>query len=588
VPTTSKKATLSAPDRRLRLDTKKGRAFLAELARFAAGDGSPQYSGTSLAYHAAQDTRLRDYTGGYLGLRSRPEEDMLRNYDRSKIIARGRLMFRNNPYLSALLLAYVQEIGTPTYKSTARLADPDKTKAYNESREAFMHGYFIDCESDRALSLDQLIEIWNFEDCIAGEMFVVKLRNGDQQLIPSELCGSANFAAAPIPASGTWQDGTPLPTGATERDGLVRDSSRKLIGYRFAVRDPITSAVYFTPDQSVVVPEQYVWHLYDPDRVEQRRGVPKLAPILNPLLDVYETAGARTQQVKNQACLSMWIEKNLDPYGFAESMRGALRTGDVNTAVTLETAAAQRSSYQDIRAGSIYYGATGEKPTLIEPKPNAQDFHDHYIDLLQVCSACLNGMPIEVGLEGFRMSNYSSARATMNKWRRNVLRKRDRIEQKYADPLQLWQTNRAELFGDLEKIPAEQKAKCHWGWPAIPDIDGTKTALQNSVELATGATNLRTIYADKGKHYEVEIHQLVEEKGEFLEMFIARGERAGLTHDQAVAWALTQVPSDVAASRAVAALITSDGPVGDGTPAGEQPATGAPAPIPPKSSKKAK
>lgn len=535
------------------------------VARFSALPGGFNTGGI---YHASQTTRGRQYSGetAWGGARLQTEEQLLKPYDRGTIISRGRIMIRNNPWVTAIFLSYVQEIGAPTYKSTADLGDEKKSAAYNDLREHRFGAWAQDCESGTDLSLDEVVEIWGYERIIGGELFVVKLYTGELQLIPSELCGSpltgyvtAEAGAASL-AGATFTDGTPVPVGTEEKDGILR-LNRRIIGYRFAQRDPITGYIDFTATgKTTLVAAGYVVHLYDRDRVEQGRGVPMTAPILAKLQDLFETGDARSQQVKNAACLSMWITKNMDPYGFAEAMKGAMRTSQVQDAVALKTIAEQRSNYTELRAGAVYVGAVNEDVKLIEPKLGSGDWHDHYVDLVQICCAVLDGMPVEVGLEGFRASSYSSSRATMNKWKRNVKRRRRRTEQKLLDPLQLWQTRRFELFGVLDSIDARQRAECHWGWPAIPDIDGLKTSAQNAADLAMGSITLREIYSENGRHYEQGIKQWASEKATFLKELIAAGLSAGLTPDEARSWALTQIPTGD--GRALAALITATGALG--------------------------
>lgn len=508
------------------------------IARFSA---MPISFGSTSPYHAAQTTRLRHFTGeGMFGNLPRHEDQMLKPYDRAKIISRARIMVRNNPWLSAIFLAYVQEIGTPTFKSTVDLGDADKSAKYNDRRERAFARWAKDCESDADLSLDEVVEIWNFERVIAGEMFVVNLITGELQLIASELCGSEKTGGAHL-AGAKWADGTAVEAGAREDAGRIR-LGRRIIGYRFGQRDEETGAVSFG-ETSTLVRRQYVRHLHDRDRVEQSAGVPPIATFLGKIQDLFETTDARSQQVKNAACLSMWVTKNMDPMGFAEAMRGAMRGGKVEDAVALKEIAAQRSNYGELRAGAVYYGAVGESVNLIEPKLGAGDWIEHYIGLLQVCCANLDGMPVEVGIEGFRRSNYSSARATMNKWQRNVRRRRGRIEAKLLDPTVVWQTRRMQLFGDLEQIPESQIEEIAWGWPAIPEIDGTKTAAQNAVELANGSTTLRRIYADKGLHHDIELKQRATEKIDtVLELARQAEQRLKLDPAAALKWAMAVAP----------------------------------------------
>ncbi len=510
------------------------------IARFST---MPVSFGATSPYHAAQTTRLRQFTGeGFFANRPRHEDQMLKPFDHGTIIARARTMIRNNPWLSAIFLAYVQEIGTPTFKSTVDLGDAEKSAKYNDRRERAFARWAKDCESDADLSLDEVVEIWNYERVIAGEMYIVKLKTGELQLIAAELCGSEKAGSDHL-AGATWEDGTPVEAGAKEDAGRIR-LGRRIIGYRFGQRDADTGAVSFG-ETSTLVRRQYVQHLHDRDRVEQSKGVPPIATFLGKMQDLFETTDARSQQVKNAACLSMWITKNMDPLNFADAMRGALRSGAVQDAVALKELASQRSNYGELRAGAVYYGAAGETVNLIEPKLGAGDWIEHYIGLLQVCCANLDGMPVEVGIEGFRRSNYSGSRATMNKWQRNVRRRRARIEAKLLDATVVWQTRRMQLFGELDPIPESQIEEIAWGWPPIPEIDGTKTAAQNAVELANGSTTLRRIYADKGLHHDVEMKQLATEKIDAVLEFARQAEtRLKLSSDAALKWAMAAAPGN--------------------------------------------
>jgi capsid protein len=514
------------------------------------------------AYHGSQDTRFRDYTTGGFSANSRPESDYFPRYDRARVIARLRVGFRNNPYLAALLRAYVLEIGTPHLKS--QTAD----EIYNDKKERLFERWALDCEAEHDLSLDQVIEIYNYEACLTGELFILKRREGWLQLIASELCGSAStkeLAVNPVgtPALTVFADGTVVPVGATECDGIIRDASKFVIGYRFGSRDA-TGQISFAVERSTLVQAQFVWHLFDPDRVEQGRGVPLLAPVMNALQDVFETSEARAQQVKNASCLSLWITKNIDPYGYAEAMRGAFRGSDLSNVQALKEVAEQRSAYQDLKKGSIYYGAAGEDLRLIEPKLGAADFHEHYIDLLQVCAACLNGLPVEIGLEGFRASSYSSARATVNKWKRNVARIRKRLCQKFLEPLQLWQSNRAHLFGDLPPAPKATDGtyntdeNVRFGWPPIPDIDGAKTSAQNALDLANGTTTRDEILSDRGLYGDEIDRVFAHEKARQLKDLMDAGEKvAGLSKEEAKAWALAQTTGGEGVSALLGPIVSS-------------------------------
>lgn len=514
------------------------------------------------AYHGSQDTRFRDFTTGGFSGNSRPESDYFPRYDRARVIARLRVSIRNNPYLYAVLRNYVLALGTPHLKS--QTGDDD----YDDAKERLFARWAQDCEVEHDLSLDQVIEIKNFEMCIAGELFVLKRREGWLQLIASELCGSANAKKQLVnPVDGlkiqTFADGTPIPAGATECDGIVRDAQKFLIGYRFGQRDDM-GMISFAPEKSTIVQKEYVFHLFDPDRIEQGRGVPLLAPVMNISQDVFETAEARAQQVKNASMLSLWITKNIDATGFANAMKGALTAGAIENIPSLKEIAESRSKYKEVRTGQVMYGEAGETLEVITPKLNAGDWHEHYIDLVQVICACLNGMPVEVGLEGFRDSSYSSSRATMNIWKSNVARIRRRDCQTFLDPLQLWQSNRAHIFGDLGPAPKSKNSSASYntdenvrfGWPGIPDIDGAKTSAQNALDLANGTTTREKIYADKGEDRDHEDKIFAKEQATLLKNLMEEGVSiAGLSKEEAKSWALAKTSGGEGAAAILGPLV---------------------------------
>lgn len=535
-------------------------------AQLASGESIPiaSFFGRS-PYHAAQDTRFREFTGDFFNAQPKPEHEMLSPGDRAKIISRGRVMFRNNPYLNATLRAYVQEIGTPTLKAETEDA------AFNDAKETHFEQWALNCESENGLTLDQVVEIKNFEVALAGGMFAVAQRTGRLQLIAYELCGSEKSGRSTVPAGDRFASGEPIPAGSRELDGIVRDPAGDIIGYRFGQRDSDRwDSVSFKPEKSSVVEARYVWHFFDPDRVEMGRGVPKLAPVLTRFQDLFDTAHARDQQVKNAACLSMWVTKNIDPAGFAESMRGALTRGEIATAASLKEQVATRSQYQQMRQGAIYYGAVGEDLRLIEPKLTSGDWHEHYIDVAQVCCACLDGLPVEIALEGFRASNYSSARATVNKWKRNVARLRRFDERLFLDELQAWVANRASFFDELKAVPPAVQQLVSWGWPAIPDIDGAKTSAQNALDLANGTTTRTRIYADKGLHRDLEDKTYARERIALFQELVAAAKKSGLTPEQAAAFALAQMPkvADPATLTPLATAVVSE-PAAPAQPAAE-------------------
>jgi capsid protein len=422
-------------------------------------------------YAGAKTTRFRDFLT-YKG--SQSESQLLPYFDRLTIITRLRQLVRDDPYAAALLSAYPTQMGTSTMSSLSGVSESEDAaeSAFNDGHESAWHEFAKRVEYS-GLSLHEVEQILWREDLIAGELFFLKLKNGRLQMIPSEFCFSDYAYTLPD---------SPEADGIVIEDGVVT-------GYRFGYRDKYGTLQV----GKEITPAENVIHFFFQDRPEQRRGVPRLSSVLNVLQDIYEICNAKVNQVKTQSFISGVVTKNYAPADTADMMR-------------LTNSDGTRSDYQDLRGGTLYYMETGEDMKPFQSSINANDFDEFLKSRLEAVGGAV-GMPPECWIEGFRDSNYSSARATVSTWIRTVAARRMHAVCKFLEPVHdFW----------LEKNPGLLKGgdpkEVVFTFPGVPAIDESKQNDADAKALAACLTTYAQVYGSKGQFWDTQFKQIQREK----------------------------------------------------------------------------
>jgi capsid protein len=374
---------------------------------------------------------------------------------------------RNNEYAASLHNSFQTNLGTSTMRSKA----PD-AKEYNDAKERLWLRYTENCEVS-GLSLAEVESIIYTELLCAGEVFALKLKDGRFQLIPSEYVFSAPDA------------------DENECQGIIYNGPAP-IAYRIGSRDKNGQLV---PGASPV-PAALVMHIYRRERVEQRRGVPWLSAAVNSLKDIDELTTAKVQSVKNQSFLSFAVT--------SDSGSGVLpnlaETGNTNGATK---ATGRPSKRIKLETGTVVYMERGDEIRALSTQFQSQDFEAFLLSRLRAVGATI-GLPLELFLEGYKDSSYSSARATNMAWGRKVRTIRELLSRLFLHPLQLWFSGRQRAAGALKGTPALDR-ECDFSWPPVPHIDELKETEANIAKLAAGLTTYSAVYAENNLFFEDEV-----------------------------------------------------------------------------------
>jgi lambda family phage portal protein len=409
------------------------------------------------------------------------------SHEQRTMRARSRDAMRNHMVgRSALMRSRTSIVGTglvcrPAIDHEALRIDADAATEYNRQLRAYFESWAEDPnECDIEATLDfygqqslSLLSAMASGDCMAltpwerrpGGIHGLKL-----QLIEADRVCNKHEA----PDSATCIDGVQL-RGSTPEGYWVRS---KHPGDAIDMGMPSWT---FYPAFGGDTGRRRVLHVWnDKERPEQVRGVPFLAPILEPLKQIERYSGAELSAAVLSAMLTVFIER-------AESSGGGGEGGEDEAFDTDE------KGHVALGQGAIVDLAEGESANVVNPgRPNV-NFDPFFNAVVKQIGAALE-IPLDVLLLQFNTS-YSAARAAMLEAWRMFLTRRWWLVQQFCQPVygllidEGVASGRLKLpgYGDAERRRAWTRAI--WTGPAKGAMDEYKEALAAEKRIAIGVSN---------------------------------------------------------------------------------------------------
>ncbi len=453
-------------------------------------------------YDAAASTKENDY-GNFSSITT--EDFYFSSSTRAIALGRLRRERRNNPYLAGMVNKYPEAVGYSNLRSRT------SSRAYNEAKDKwwFKRRKKVTTDGQSRRSLEKLIKS---ELLIAGEIFLLKMRNGQAQPVPSEFCGS--------PLNITSADGK-------EINGIIYGPDGMPTAYRFGKMSAVGVISYAGTEP---VAAEHVIHIFDKDRVQMGRGIPWLLASLKTARDLYEITRSKTKQIKDANSFSGFIEKE-GAAKFLEGL-GAPELGDAGTPKKEKpTDAAEKIApapiVVELKPGMFIALEPGEKINTLTSNYNATDYKELIMLMLHAMSTPI-GLPVELWFSGLGDVNYSGYKGLGVQWdgrRREII---DFLIDAFFDPFHEWLVGKATSEGDLPKNPDGDDELVDWMFRRTPILDDEKAGKSNKIKLESGESDLAEIWEEKG-FYAEEVFE--RRRALWLKAKIAAGElKAGEDH----------------------------------------------------------
>ena len=218
-----------------------------------------------------------------------------------------------------------------------------------------------------------------------------------------------------------------------------------------------------------------ILHVFEKVRPNQKRGVPVLAPIIEPLKQFTDYTHAELTAAVVSGLFTVFIETE---------------SGDVPPEMEEEGGTSEINEEMQLEAGAIIGLADGEKVTTANPNRPNTAFDGFTSSVLKQIGAALN-IPYEVLMKHFS-SSYSASRAALLEAWKMFRTRRVWFAQKFTQPIYEAVLTEAVLLGHLSapgflEDPMIRKAYCRasWNGPSqgqLNPVQETKAALMRVEE----------------------------------------------------------------------------------------------------------
>ena len=262
-------------------------------------------------------------------------------------------------------------------------------------------------------------------------------------------------------------------------DGVEVDKATgRVVRYYFASRHPLsesdnTELTYDPVDaygSETGMPN--VLHVYVPDRPEQYRGVPMMAPVMEQVKQLERYLNAELSASLISSMFTLFITSDINDNSPASAIEDSVEEDEQAAGNTPQNAL-------HMRTGAIYELAPGQKPEGISPTRNNSAFST-FVDAICTQIGASVEMPKEILLKAFTKSYSASRGALTEYWRKIPRARRDFIadfcqpvyEAFLAEAVALGRIDAPGFFDD--PVIRASWCKCNWIGSTMQQLDPLK------------------------------------------------------------------------------------------------------------------
>lgn len=356
------------------------------------------------------------------------------------------------------------------------------------------------CDLAGELTFDQMERMVLRSALVDGDIIALANESGSIELMEAHRCR------------------TPTNTSRNVVHGVLLSEERNRLQYWFT-KDEIDPLRAFSKVSDVIaVPvrdedgNRQVFHVYDPSRVSQTRGVSVFRRNADALgmHDDIQFANLVRQQVAS--CFA-WVEEedsDVNPLN-QPAQTGERKTENVN---------GQQRVVEGVGPGMRYMPGPGKKVTGFSPNIPNPEFFDHVMLVLKIVSANLN-LPVYAVLLDASQTNFTGWRGAMDLARAGFRRIQNWLIDRFHKRVYKWKV-RTWLESDPQlRAWADQKGvnpyKHKWQRPRWEYIQPLQDAQADIAKVSSLITSLRTVHARRGDDFDELIPEILEDNAWVIE-----------------------------------------------------------------------
>lgn len=450
------------------------------------------------------------------------------NDNNSTLRARSRMLYMSSPIAtSAINTNRTKIVGTGlTFKSSIDRnllhLSPDYAKDWENNVKTEFALWADSAQSCDALGIndfESLQQLTLVSWLLSGDVFVLIKRTEPTVMNPYSLrlhiveadrvCTPDHFKKVAFSASteGVVPKGE-AGAGNLVHDGVEVDAEGKVIAYYVCNKHPGDASAQAKAKWTRVLAYgeesglPNVLHIMNSERPDQYRGVPYLAQVIEPLLQLRRYTESELMAALVQSFFTAWIETEEAPSEFPLNEVGAGEVDGIPSENPEHGISADPNEYE-MAPGTVTTLAKGEKITFGNPNIPTAGFDAFVSSMVKQIGAALE-LPYDVIIKEFNSSYSSSRGALLEAWEAFRMRRKWFVS-KFCQPIyEIWLAE-AVAIGRIKAIgffsdPRIKKAYCgaQWIGPVQGQLDPKKEAVAAITEAVTGVKTFTQITRELG------------------------------------------------------------------------------------------
>jgi lambda family phage portal protein len=400
-------------------------------------------------------------------------EDYRSNYDRVELMKRARDLAENVGLVRSILLKFAGHVaGTISYQ--ARTQNPQ----VNTDVEAYWNEWWDKCDISTRHTGSTLMQVAVMSMLRDGDFLFVLVRdsNGDLKIqgIEADRLGDPFKVYTSLELIGGIH--IDRNTGAPTAYDIYNRSIGDFYSYQ------------------ITIPSSQAFHLFDPLRIDQYRGVSAFHTAINDATDIHELTSFEKMAAKVASSQSGIVKRNNN------------NAADLSTLSTEEDISGNQIKLETIESGKISYLEPGED--IIFPngpsRPSGAFIEFHKVLMRNICLGL--GIPYSFAVDPSAMSG-PTARLEMQQAGRTFKRYQNLLNDKVLRPIKNIVIADAVARGMIQTNEGGKTTRGIFNFGANVSIDLGRESASAIAEFKSGLRTGSDIYAERGADWEASMRQ---------------------------------------------------------------------------------
>ena len=400
-------------------------------------------------------------------------EDYRSNYDRVELMKRARDLAENVGLVRSILMKFASHTAA-NISYQARTENPE----VNTEVEAYWAEWWDKCDISTRHTGSTLMQVAIMSMLRDGDFLFCLVRDSDGNLKIQGIEGDRLGDPFKVYTSSELIGGIHIDqrTGAPTAYDIYSRSIGDMYTYQ------------------VTIPASQAFHLFDPLRIDQYRGISAFHTAINDATDIHEIVGFEKMSAKVASSQSAIIKRNNNN---ASDLSSLTNDQDINgSPIKLEA----------IESGKISYLEPGEDIVFPDgpSRPSGAFAEFHKILLRNICMGV--GIPYSFAVDPSAMSG-PTARLEMQQAGRTFRRYQKLLDDKVLRPIKNIVIADGVARGLIEKNVGTRTTRGIFNFGANVSIDLGRESASAISEFKTGLRTAADIYAERGQDFESSMRQ---------------------------------------------------------------------------------